>query len=92
MVYGVHGNDVRKELLKKGDVLTVDDAIVIVRSAEAANQQAQTLRGHDTQIQFIKKSAYQRNKKEVHGGGKLKDSSRKTQAPKENPYTYDDNC
>ena len=65
---------------------------MIVRSAEVANQQAHTLRGHDTQIQFIKKLAYQRKKKEVHGGGKPKDSSRKTQAPKEKPHTYDDSC
>ena len=48
VAYGVHSNDVRKELLKKGDVLTLDDAIVIFRSAEAANQLAHTLRGHDT--------------------------------------------
>ena len=82
IVHGVFNDDVRVKLLDKGDDLTLDDALKIVRSAEAISKQAFNIKhGSSAAIQGTR-SAHQRSKQEKQRqkGG----SRRRSGPPKDN--------
>ena len=63
VVYGVHDPNVRVELLKQGAALTLDQALTIVRTAEATSRQAANITCSDTTpIQQVHRSAHKRGK------------------------------
>jgi hypothetical protein len=59
----VYDDDVRRKLLKRGDKLKLDEAIDILRVAEAASTQAKNLtQGDAMAIQALSKSSYKKDK------------------------------
>jgi hypothetical protein len=63
IVFGVYDDDVRRKLLKRGDKLKLDEAIDILRVAEAASTQAKNLtQGDAMAIQALSKSSYKKDK------------------------------
>ena len=63
IVFGVYDDDVRRKLLEKGDDLKLDEAIEILRVAEAASAQAKNLKQGDAlAIQGLSKSSYKKDK------------------------------
>jgi hypothetical protein len=59
VVYGVYDDEIRRKLHEKGATLTLDQAIDILRVAEAASQQATNLKtGDAAAIQALAKSSY----------------------------------
>ena len=54
IVFRVHSNEVRVDLLKKGITLTLDEALATVRTAEASGHQAANIRqGETAKIQRV---------------------------------------
>ena len=76
IVFRVHSNEVRVDLLKKGITLTLDEALATVRTAEASGHQAANLRkGETAEIQRVE-STYKTHKFSYHKGkekARLKD-------------------
>ena len=70
IIHGVYDEDVRRLLLKAGPQLTLDDAVKMVRTAEAAIEQSAHLKSDDgAGIQGLgKQSTYQRNKDSGRAG------------------------
>ncbi|KAI9550725.1 hypothetical protein GHT06_006522 [Daphnia sinensis] len=65
IVYGVYDDEIRRKLREQGATLTLDQAIEILRVAEAASKQATNLKtGDAAAIQTLAKSAYKKNKKQ----------------------------
>jgi hypothetical protein len=63
IVFCVSDDDVRRKLLERGDKLTLDEAIDILRVAEAASTQAKNLtQGGAMAIQALSKSSYKKDK------------------------------
>ncbi|KAI9550722.1 hypothetical protein GHT06_006517 [Daphnia sinensis] len=63
IVYGVYDDEIRRKLREQGATLTLDQAIEILRVAEAASKQATNLKtGDAAAIQTLAKSAYKKNK------------------------------
>ncbi|KAI9557223.1 hypothetical protein GHT06_017045 [Daphnia sinensis] len=64
IIYGVHSDDFRKKLLQKGAALELDQAIAILRTAEATHLQAAHLRQSDSPpIQQVKTKSVNSNSK-----------------------------
>ena len=64
IIYGVYSDDVRKKLLQKGATLELDQAITILRTAEATQLQAAHLRQSDSPaIQQVKTKPINPNSK-----------------------------
>ena len=63
LVYGVYDDEIRRKLLERGATLSLDQAIDILRVAEAASQQATNLKSGDAAaIQALPKSTYKKGK------------------------------
>jgi hypothetical protein len=63
VVYGVYDDEIRHKLLEKVATLTLNQAIDILRVAEAASQQATNLKtGKAAAIQALAKSSYKKGK------------------------------
>ena len=62
IISGVEDNAVRIKLLEKGDGLTLDQAIAILRSAENSRLQAASLQQTDYAINAIRRSTYKCHK------------------------------
>ena len=58
LIAGVADNAVRIKLLEQGDALTLDQALIILRTSETTQLQAASLQQGDPSVNAIKKSAY----------------------------------
>jgi hypothetical protein len=64
LVYRVYDDEIRRKLLEKGASLSLDQAIEILRVAEAVSQQATNLKSGDAAaIQALPKSSYKKGKR-----------------------------
>ena len=71
-MYGVYDDEIHRKLLEKGATLTLDQAIDILRVAEAASQQGTNLKtGHAAAIQALAKSSYKKGKIQKHPSTKF---------------------
>jgi len=63
IVTGVFSDDDRRDLLKEGDSLTLSDALIFVRSTEAAGKESTNLKNNSaTSVQQMRKSKYKKEK------------------------------
>ncbi|KAI9550593.1 hypothetical protein GHT06_004908 [Daphnia sinensis] len=64
LIAGVADNAVRIKMLEQGDALTLDQALTILRTAEATQSQAASLQTAESAINAIRRSAYKTGKTE----------------------------
>ena len=77
IVSGAYDETVRKDLLKLGNGITLGDATVLLRTAEAATLQSANLQSGEAKgVQGISKSAYKRHKDTLPGTTPPPDSGR----------------
>jgi hypothetical protein len=76
-VYGVYDDEIHHKLFGKAATLTLDQAIDILRVAEAASQQATNLKTDQAAaIQALAKSSYKKGKIQKHPSTKFHQSAK----------------